>query len=140
MLALCGFGAFLFLTTQYLQDTRGLAALAAGLCLLPMGTLAAVLSPTAGRLVGTRGPRLPLLVVSPYAKENYVSHTLTDQTSILRFIEDNWLNGERISTISFDRFAGPLDDMFDFAAPLMRRVLLDPATGLRKSPRKVSAK
>jgi EmrB/QacA subfamily drug resistance transporter len=62
LLALCGFGAFLFLTTQYLQDTRGLPALAAGLCLLPMGALAAVLSPTAGRLVGTRGPRLPLLI------------------------------------------------------------------------------
>ena len=37
------------------------------------------------------GPRLPLLVISPYARENYVSHALTDQTSILRFIEDNWL-------------------------------------------------
>ena len=56
---------------------------------------------------------------------------LTDQTSILRFIEDNWLGGERISTISFDRIAGSLDDMFDFAAPRMRRLLLDPATGRR---------
>ena len=52
------------------------------------------------------GPRLPLLVISPYARENYVSHALTDQTSILRFIEDNWLGGERISDISFDRIAG----------------------------------
>jgi len=75
------------------------------------------------------GPRLPLLVISPYAKENYVSHALTDQTSILRFIEDNWLNGERISEISFDRIAGSLDDMFQFPAPVLRRVLLDPATG-----------
>jgi phospholipase C len=40
------------------------------------------------------GPRLPLLIVSPYAKTNYVDHTLTDQTSILRFIEDNWLKGQ----------------------------------------------
>jgi phospholipase C len=38
------------------------------------------------------GPRLPLLVISPYARENYVSHALTDQTSVLRFIEDNWLS------------------------------------------------
>ena len=76
------------------------------------------------------GPRLPLLVISPYAKENYVSHALTDQTSILRFIEDNWLNGERISEISFDRIAGSLDDMFQFSVPIMRRVLLDPATGI----------
>ncbi|MFO1322866.1 MAG: alkaline phosphatase family protein [Burkholderiales bacterium] len=75
------------------------------------------------------GPRLPLLVISPYARENYVSHALTDQTSILRFIEDNWLAGERISGISFDRIAGSLADMFDFAAPNVRRLLLDPATG-----------
>ena len=78
------------------------------------------------------GPRLPLLTISPYAKENYVSHVLTDQTSILRFIEDNWLNGERISETSFDRMAGSLDDMFDFATPVMRRILLDPASGQRK--------
>ena len=75
------------------------------------------------------GPRLPLLVISPYAKENYVSHALTDQTSILRFIEDNWLSGERISEISFDRFAGSLADMFDFSHHGMRRLLLDPVTG-----------
>ncbi len=36
------------------------------------------------------GPRLPFLVISPYAKQNNVDHTLTDQTSVLRFIEDNW--------------------------------------------------
>jgi EmrB/QacA subfamily drug resistance transporter len=60
--ALCGFGAFLFVTTQYLQDVRGLSASAAGLCLLPVGTLVLVLSPVTGRLVGTRGPRLPLVV------------------------------------------------------------------------------
>jgi phospholipase C len=69
-------------------------------------------------------------VISPWAKENYVSHALTDQTSILRFIEDNWLRGERISPLSFDRIAGSLDDMFDFSRPHMRRLRLDPATGL----------
>ncbi|WP_410670875.1 MFS transporter [Amycolatopsis sp. cmx-4-68] len=62
MCALCGFGAFLFVTTQYLQDTRGLTALTAGLCLLPVGVLVLVLSPRTGRLVGTHGPRLPLVV------------------------------------------------------------------------------
>lgn len=62
LFALCGFGAFLFVTTQYLQDVRGLAALDAGLCLLPVGVLVLVLSPRTGRLVGTRGPRLPLVV------------------------------------------------------------------------------
>ena len=62
LFALCGFGAFLFVTTQYLQDVRGLSALAAGLCLLPVGLLVVVLSPRTGRLVGARGPRRPLLV------------------------------------------------------------------------------
>jgi phospholipase C len=80
------------------------------------------------------GPRLPLLVISPYAKANYVSHALTDQTSILRFIEDNWLGGQRVSATSFDRIAGSLADMFDFPRPVMRRLLLDPASGLPAPP------
>src|SRR5215467_5445823 len=37
------------------------------------------------------GPRLPLLVISPWANHNSVAHTPSDQSSILRFIEDNWL-------------------------------------------------
>jgi EmrB/QacA subfamily drug resistance transporter len=61
LFALCGFGAFLFLTTQYLQEVRGMSALAAGLCLLPVGVPVLLLSPWAGRLTGTRGPRLPLM-------------------------------------------------------------------------------
>jgi EmrB/QacA subfamily drug resistance transporter len=60
--ALCAFGAFLFVTTQYLQSVRHLSALAAGLCLLPVGVLVVVLSPFTGRVVGSRGPRLPLVV------------------------------------------------------------------------------
>ncbi|HEY3503561.1 MAG TPA: DHA2 family efflux MFS transporter permease subunit [Actinocatenispora sp.] len=60
--ALCGFGSYLFVTTQYLQEVRGMQALSAGLCVLPVGVLVLVLSPTTGRFVGTHGPRLPLLV------------------------------------------------------------------------------
>ena len=48
------------------------------------------------------GPRLPLLVISPWAKPNYVSHTVTDQSSILRFIEDTFLNQQRIGQGSYD--------------------------------------
>jgi EmrB/QacA subfamily drug resistance transporter len=59
---LCAFGAFLFVTTLYLQDVRGMPALTAGLCLLPVGVMTVVLSPFTGRLVGRRGPRLPLVV------------------------------------------------------------------------------
>ena len=62
LFALCGFSAFLFVTTQYLQDVRGMSALAAGLSLLPVGVLVVVLSPFTGRVLGARGPRLPLVV------------------------------------------------------------------------------
>ncbi|MFD2416987.1 phospholipase C [Amycolatopsis pigmentata] len=58
------------------------------------------------------GPRLPLLVVSPFAKTNFVDHTRTDQTSILRFIEDNWSTG-RIGDSSYDERAGELTNMLD---------------------------
>ena len=60
------------------------------------------------------GPRLPLLVVSPWTRENFVDHTLTDHSSAIRFIEDNWLNGERIGQGSFDALAGSMNQMFDF--------------------------
>ena len=59
------------------------------------------------------GPRQPLLVISPWAKQNYVDNTFTDQSSILRFIEDNWSLG-RIGNESADSAAGSLDNAFDF--------------------------
>jgi EmrB/QacA subfamily drug resistance transporter len=62
LFALCAFSGFLFVTTLYLQNVRGMSALAAGLSLLPVGVLIIVLSPLTGRVLGTRGPRLPLLV------------------------------------------------------------------------------
>ena len=74
------------------------------------------------------GPRLPLLVVSPYAKPNFVDHTVTDQTSILRFVEDNWKTG-RIGDDSFDARAGALDTMFDFTGPTQPALILDARTG-----------
>jgi len=75
------------------------------------------------------GPRLPFLVVSPYAKENFVSSALKDQTSITRFIEDNWLNGERLTDISFDNKASSLHDMFDFNNKRDDKLFLDPYSG-----------
>jgi len=74
------------------------------------------------------GPRLSLLVVSPYARANFVDHTLTDQTSILRFIEDNWSTG-RIGDDSYDSRAGALSAMFDFTSPAQPTLLLNPQTG-----------
>jgi phospholipase C len=73
------------------------------------------------------GPRLPLLVVSPLAKANFVDHTTTDQSSILRFIEDNWQLGHIDQ--SFDAIAGSLWSMFDFGQRGTHRLFLDPATG-----------
>ena len=78
------------------------------------------------------GPRLPLLVVSPWAKLDYVDHTRTDQSSIIRFIEDNW--GVARIPGSFDGVAGPLNNLFDFRGifglPINFLPLpLNPATG-----------
>jgi len=73
------------------------------------------------------GTRLPLIVISPYAKVNYVDHAITDQTSILRFIEDNWGLG-RIGDSSFDALAGSLMNMFWWPGGATA-LSLDPATG-----------
>ena len=75
------------------------------------------------------GPRLPLLVVSPWARRNSVDNQLTDQTSILRFVEDNWNLG-RIGNQSMDAKAGSLDGMFNFGGhPNTHRLILNPITG-----------
>jgi phospholipase C len=86
------------------------------------------------------GTRQPLIVVSPFAKKNFIDHTLTDQTSILRFIEDNWLGNARIQAGgSFDTIAGSINGMFTFPtsanaidpkAMEARKVYLDPETGV----------
>jgi EmrB/QacA subfamily drug resistance transporter len=65
VIAVCGFaalGGFLFLSTLYLQNVRGLSALHAGLWMLPMAVPTFLCAPLSGRLVGARGPRASLLV------------------------------------------------------------------------------
>jgi phospholipase C len=80
------------------------------------------------------GPRLPILVLSPWSKENFVDHTLTDQTSVIRFVEDNWLSGKRIGQGSYDELAGSIENMFDFQhAKRADQLLLNPKTGVVKS-------
>jgi phospholipase C len=75
------------------------------------------------------GTRLPFLVISPYAKENYVSHKTMDTTSILLFIEDNWGLG-KLGDQSFDALAGSIEDNFDFvSAPRTTPLLLDEWSG-----------
>lgn len=86
-----------------------------------------------GRPVNGRcgpGMRIPFLVISPYARVNYVSHELITQASVMRFIEDNWLNGARLGGGSFDATAGRITDMFDFSKRTPDRPLfLDQHTG-----------
>ncbi len=78
------------------------------------------------------GTRVPLLVISPWAKANFVSHEPISQASVVRFIEDNWLKGERLGGGSFDATAGSIMGMFDFTADRKNAALyLDPATGTR---------
>jgi phospholipase C len=75
------------------------------------------------------GQRIPLLVISRFARVNSVDHSVTDQTSILRFIEDNWGLG-RIGNASFDAMAGTLLNLFEFGdGGTTHKLLLDPATG-----------
>jgi EmrB/QacA subfamily drug resistance transporter len=57
-----GFAGFLFLNTLYLQDVRGYSALVAGVCTLPLAVGTLLFAPLSGRIVGTRGPRVPLLI------------------------------------------------------------------------------
>jgi phospholipase C len=85
------------------------------------------------------GPRFVFELISPYAKTNYVDHTITDLSSILRFVEDNWELG-RIGNGSVDAIAGSLDGLFDFNSQghgdlghddhaNAGKLILDPATG-----------
>jgi phospholipase C len=80
------------------------------------------------------GPRLPLLVISPWAKKNYIDNTVTDQSSVSRFIEDIFLGSTRLGAGSYDSSAGSLMNMFNFTTtsgvlPNPNVVLLNATTG-----------
>jgi phospholipase C len=74
------------------------------------------------------GPRLPFIIVSPYAKTNFVDHQIIDHSSILKFIEENW-NLEQIGDQSFDRFAGSINNMFNFTGANAKNLFLSSSTG-----------
>jgi phospholipase C len=101
----------------------------AGLCGTPGATEPTGVNglPVAGRC--GPGTRQPFLVISPYAKKNYVSHVQITQASIPQFIEDNWLNSERLGGGSFDATSGSIVDMFNFNKKNSIQVLLNPNTG-----------
>ncbi|WP_267393662.1 MULTISPECIES: alkaline phosphatase family protein [unclassified Sphingomonas] len=78
------------------------------------------------------GSRIPFLLISPYAKVNYVDSTPITQSSVVRFIEDNWLKGQRLGGGSNDSVAGTIMNMFDFtAAPHTTPLYLDPVLGTK---------
>jgi EmrB/QacA subfamily drug resistance transporter len=85
LIAIAAFGSlagFLFLNTLYLQDVRGFSAVHAGLYTLPTALLTLVLAPQSGRIVGNRGPRIPLVVAGvAFAASSLVLATLTASTS-----------------------------------------------------------
>ena len=80
------------------------------------------------------GPRLPLILISPFAKKNFVDHGVTDQSSIIKFLEENWaLNSSELPN-SLAQIAGPLDNMLDLSKRVGRgidsnQLFLDPSTG-----------
>ncbi len=114
--------------------TNGAGITTSGVCgPAPVGA-----PPGAGRC--GYGPRLPFLVISPWAKENYIDHSVTDQTSSMRFIEQNWNlgfvdgsvlpAGQPLGSYSFDQLSGSIMNMFDFEArPNLRPLILDPLDG-----------
>jgi phospholipase C len=99
------------------------------------GALSTPLPGVNGKPVNGRcgyGTRQPLLVVSPFAKPNFVDHTLTDQSSITRFIEDNWLSSQRIGQGSFDTIANPINGMFNFGQAPNPKLLLNASLGTKQ--------
>jgi phospholipase C len=72
------------------------------------------------------------VVISPYTRENYVSSNETNTASVVKFIEDNWLHGQRIPN-SFDATSGSLDahgGVLDFnVKPHDKPLILNPTTG-----------
>jgi phospholipase C len=106
-------------------------------------------TPLAGAVLGRcgYGPRIPFLVISPFARKNFVDHSVTDQSSVLRFIEDNFglgrIDGAAGTSVaaggSFDQIAGSVSNLFDYDTDQGaergdrhdedRRLILDPSTG-----------
>lgn len=75
------------------------------------------------------GPRIPLLVISPWSKSNFVDHTVIDQSSVVKFIEYNW-GLQTLGNGAADTSAGSITSMFNFTAPTTSApLLLDPNTG-----------
>jgi phospholipase C len=119
--------------SNFLNGSQTTADVANGFCSsAPTLTGVTATTPVQGRC--GYGPRLPLLVISPWAKANFVDNTVTDQSSVTRFIEDIFLGSQRIGGGSSDTVAGSIMSMFNFstlsgALPNPTPVFLSPTTG-----------
>ena len=99
-------------------------------------------SPNAGPAMGVNatpvngrcgpGSRIPFILISPFAKVNYIDHGAISQASVIKFIEDNWLSGTRLGGGSDDATAGSIMALFDFtSSPHLTPVYLDPTMGTK---------
>ena len=69
-------------------------------------------------------------MISPFAKRNYVDSSETTQSSVVKFIEDNWLGGQRLGNGSYDAQTGSLNNMFQFTGSQRApELILAPTTG-----------
>ncbi|CAB3806215.1 phospholipase C [Pararobbsia alpina] len=91
------------------------------------------LSPVNGRC--GPGTRIPFIVISPWVTPNTVSHVQITQSSVVRFIEDNWLGGTRIGQGSNDANAGDIRALFNFTGNTgpASTLFLDPTLGTKLS-------
>ncbi|HEX3334508.1 MAG TPA: alkaline phosphatase family protein, partial [Acidimicrobiales bacterium] len=74
------------------------------------------------------GPRLPFLVVSPFAGQNVVSNSFIDQSSVVKFIEQNW-SLPAMGNGAADGPSGSLDSLFNFTGTPAPKLILNPSTG-----------
>ena len=76
------------------------------------------------------GVRVPFLVVSPWSKSNSVSSSVIDQSSVVKFVEQNW-SLPALGNGAADARAGSIMPMFSFNAktPPNGSLVLDPSTG-----------
>jgi phospholipase C len=76
------------------------------------------------------GTRTPFILISPWAKVNFVDHTMITQASVVKFIEDNWLGGQRLGNGSLDASAGSISNMLNTTGATPT-VFIDETTGTK---------
>lgn len=95
------FAGFLFVNTLYLQEARDFSAPKAGLCVLPMAVMTILASPISGRIVGSRGARLPLVLGGlGMAAGGLMLVTLSNETSLVWLLAAYCVFGAGFGTLN----------------------------------------